>query len=117
MKQLDTSITHCSCHTCRKANAAAFNTVVGIKPENFMWLKGEQELSSYESSSGKKRFFCKHCGSQVVAIKENHPYYVLRVATLDDDPGMILESRIWQSHEVTWLDYNADIPSFLEWSN
>jgi len=115
VKQLDTPIAHCSCHTCRKAHAAAFNTGAGVIPENFKWLKGEEELSSYESSLGKKRYFCKNCGSQIVAIKENHPYYVLRVATLDDDPGKTPESYIWQSHEVTWLDYKTEIPSFLEW--
>lgn len=34
-KQLSTPIIHCSCTTCRKAHAAAFNKVAGIKPENF----------------------------------------------------------------------------------
>lgn len=71
VKQLDTPIVHCSCHTCRKAHSSAFNTGAGVIPENFKWLKGEDDLSSYESSLGKKRFFCKNCGSQIVAIKEN----------------------------------------------
>lgn len=115
IKQLDTAIAHCSCQTCRKAHSSAFNTGAGVKAENFEWLQGEELLSSYESSPGKRRYFCSNCGSQILAIKENHPHYVLRVATLDDDPAQVPESRIWKSHEVNWLDYARSIPEFPEW--
>ena len=115
IKQLDTPIAHCFCHTCRKAHASAFNTGAGVKTENFEWLQGESELSSYESSPGKLRYFCRHCGSQLLAIKENHPHYVLRVATLDDDPGQVPETCIWTSHQVGWLEYASPIQKFPEW--
>ncbi len=115
VKQLDTPIVHCSCVTCRKAHSAAFNTGVGIKPEHFTWTVGEQQLSSYASSPGKVRYFCKNCGSHLLAIKEGSPFYILRIATLDDDPGAIPEARIWTSHEVSWLDYQSDIPEYPEW--
>jgi len=85
-----------------------------VKPEHFKWIKGESELSSYESSIGKARYFCKHCGSQLLAIKEGHPFYILRIATLDDDPGTVPEATIWKSHEVSWLDYQSDIPEYPE---
>jgi len=114
--RLETPITHCSCQSCRKAHSAAFNTAAGIKPENFKWLKGEDNLSSYESSPGKHRYFCKTCGSQLISIKEGTPLHILRVATLDDDPGVIPELRIWKSHEVSWLNYKADIPEYDEWN-
>jgi len=115
--KLDTPIVHCSCITCRKAHSAAFNTGVGVKPDHFKWLKGESELSSYESSIGKQRYFCKHCGSQILAIKEGNPFYVLRVATLDEDPGVVPEARIWKSHEVSWLNYQSNIPEYSEWED
>lgn len=117
VKALGTPIVHCSCTTCRKAHSAAFNTAVGVTPENFTWLKGESELSSYESSAGKLRYFCKHCGSHLLAIKEGSPFYILRIASLDDDPGAIPEARIWKSHEVSWLGYQSDIPEYPEWED
>lgn len=40
------------------------------------------------------------------------PYVILRVATLDDDPGQKPELSIWRSHEVPWLDYGPDVPGY-----
>jgi hypothetical protein len=113
--QLDTPIKHCSCRTCRKAHAAAFNTGAGVRREHFHWVQGEEVLSHYESSPGKLRYFCSRCGSQLMADRQGAEYLVLRVATLDDDPQVQPASRIWKSHEVPWLNYREPIPEFDEW--
>jgi hypothetical protein len=112
---LDTPVRHCSCHTCRKAHAAAFNTGCGVKKEHFRWVQGEALLAHYESSPGKVRHFCSRCGSQLVAEKVGVPYMVLRLATLDDDPGVRPSAHIWTSHEVPWLSYGEDLPRCEEW--
>ncbi len=115
VEALSSPIMHCSCTQCRKAHAAAFNTGAAVLPESFKWLKGEDLLSQYESSPGKLRKFCSVCGSQLLSTKEGAPFYVLRVATLDDDPGQVPAMRIWTSDEVSWLDYKAEIPEYAEW--
>lgn len=112
--QLDTPIGLCHCQTCRKAHAAAFNATAGVRREHFRWLRGQERLASYESSPGKKRHFCANCGSQLVAEREGQAYLVLRVATLDDDPGVKPSYHIWTSHDVPWLDY-AEVAAYPEW--
>jgi ADP-ribosyl-[dinitrogen reductase] hydrolase len=72
-------------------------------------------LAHYESSPGKVRHFCSRCGSQLVAEKVGVPYMVLRLATLDDDPGVRPSAHIWTSHEVPWLSYGEDLPRCEEW--
>lgn len=113
--QLDSPIQHCSCRTCRKAHAAAFNTGAEVLRENFRWLKGEDRLSSYESSPGKLRYFCSNCGSQLVAEMYENPRLVLRVATLDEDPNAQPSFQIWKSHEVPWLEYGPQVQSYPKW--
>lgn len=113
--QLDSPIAHCSCRTCRKAHAAAFNSSAAVRREHFRWRKGQESLKSYESSLGKRRYFCGNCGSHLVAERVGEPNLILRVATLDDDPGKRPARHIWQSHEVRWLEYGPQIPSFPEW--
>ncbi|GAB1266675.1 GFA family protein [Aurantivibrio infirmus] len=112
---LDGPIEHCSCITCRKAHSAAFNTAAGVKLKNFKWVSGEGLLSTYESSPGKRRRLCSICGSQLVAEYPGKPYVVLRVATLDEDPGKVAEFQIWKSQEAAWLVYDRDIPKYDEW--
>lgn len=113
--QLDSAIEHCSCQTCRKAHAAAFNSAAAVKHEHFRWLKGENMLKSYESSPGKRRFFCSNCGTHLVAQREGRGYLILRVATLDEDPGVTPQFQIWASHEVPWLRYGPSVVAYPEW--
>ena len=115
VRELNSPIQHCSCKTCRKAHAAAFNTVAGVQQEDFRWLKGQLLLSKFESSLGVVRYFCSRCGTQLVKEKEGSSILVLRVATLDEDPGKAPEFRIWASHEVPWLNYTSEIPVYKEW--
>lgn len=111
---LEMPIMHCHCKTCRKAHAAPFASTAGVKREHFRWLSGEEFLSTYESSPGKLRHFCRQCGSHLVAERPSQPHVILRVATLDDDPVSRPEAHIWVSHDVPWLDYE-NVCKFPEW--
>lgn len=113
---LDMPIVHCHCQTCRKAHAAPFASTAGVKREHFRWLKGLESLSTYESSTGKLRHFCRHCGSHLVAERIAQPHVIVRVATLDDDPELKPEAHIWVSHDVPWLEYD-NVCKYLEWQN
>ena len=69
------SLGHCHCITCRKTHSAAFATTGRVARENFRWLTGEDKLASYESSPGKKRFFCSVCGCHMSPRATNPPTY------------------------------------------
>lgn len=111
---IDLPIGHCHCRTCRKSHAAAFATTAGVRREHFRWLQGQEKLSSYESSPGKLRHFCSVCGSHLVAERPQSPVVIVRVATLDEDPGALPENHIWVSHDVPWLEYDG-VPAYSEW--
>lgn len=111
---IDLPIAHCHCRTCRKAHGALACSSAGVKRVNFRWLNGQDKLSSFESSPGKLRHFCSVCGSHLVAERSSQPHVIVRVATLDEDPGVIPESHIWVSHDVPWLRYEG-VPAYLEW--
>ena len=116
---LDMPILHCHCSSCRKAHSAASVPTAGVKREHFRWLKGEELLSAYESSPGKLRYFCKQCGSHLMAERPALSHVIVRVATLDEDPGQTAKAHIWVSHDVPWLmSEGADLydqwPEFRE---
>ncbi|MHC8410363.1 GFA family protein [Pseudomonas sp. Hz4] len=78
------------------------------------WTKGQDHLSSYESSPGKLRHFRSVCGSHLMAERLAQPHVIVRVATLDDDPKMTPQAHTWTSHDVPWLNYES-IENHLEW--
>ena len=107
-------IGHCHCTTCRKAHAAAFASTARVDRTSFRWLSGEASVRAFESSPGKLRHFCGQCGTHLMAEWVAQPQVILRVATLDDDPGARPKAHIWVSHQVPWLAHGAELPSFGE---
>ena len=106
------SLGHCHCITCRKTHSAAFNTAGRVKDGSFRWLAGESQLGNYRSSPNKSRFFCSRCGCHIVAKNDGADYWILRAASLDDDPGLRPQQRIWRSQDAPWLFEDGDIPSY-----
>lgn len=110
---IDMPIWICHCQTCQKAHASAFATTAGVKREHFRWTKGREKLASYESSPGKLRHFCSVCGSHLVAERDSQAQVIVRVATLDENPGVAPIGHIWTSHDAPWLNYEG-LPSYKE---
>lgn len=117
VQALASAIQHCSCRSCRKAHAAAFNTAAAVKPEHFKWLSGEHLLKSFESSPGKHRYFCGNCGTHLLKKTDGRETFTLRVATLDDDPGQVPALQIWASHAVPWLGHGPAVVAYEEWES
>ena len=103
-------IGHCHCETCRKAHSSAFSSVARVSRDRFRWTQGEQELSSYQSSSGKHRYFCRHCGSQLAAAWEDEDELILRLGCLDSDPGARAMAHVWTSDKAAWFEISDSLP-------
>ena len=115
VEHLDMPIAHCHCVTCRKAHAAAYASTARVMREHFRWMAGEERLSAYDSSPGKVRRFCSVCGTHLLAERPVQPHVILRVATLDEDPGTRPGMHIWTSHDVPWLADGGEVPRYPAW--
>ena len=63
----------CCCSQCRRAQGGPVGTNVPISEASFSLSDPEQLLQSYESSPGKRRCFCRRCGSPVMARRDSAP--------------------------------------------
>lgn len=111
--RIDLPVSHCHCQSCRKTHAAAFVTTAGVLREHFHWTRGQEKLSNYESSPGKLRRFCSLCGCHLVA-GDTAAAVIVRVATLDEDPGDRPQYHIWAEHDVPWLEHE-DLAVYPQW--
>jgi len=112
--RIDMPVQHCHCQTCRKAHSATFAPTAGVMHDHFRWVSGREKLTAFESSPGKIRYFCSVCGSQMIAQRDGRPNVLLRIATLDEDPGPQPSMHIWRSHDVAWLGDNEETQFFPE---
>jgi hypothetical protein len=108
------AIGHCHCETCRKAHTAAFSSVARVARANFRWTQGEDALSWFESSPGKRRYFCSRCGSQLTAGWVHEDELILRLGSLDTDPQSQAVAHIWTSDKAPWYDIADGLPCVPE---
>ncbi|BBB27200.1 GFA family protein [Amphritea japonica] len=106
-------IVHCHCNTCQKAHGSAFSSVAAVEDKYFD-ISGTEHLKSFESSKGKKRYFCANCGTQIYAKRENTEHLILRLGSLDDDPRAEEKSHIWLSQKASWYRINNNLPEHQE---
>ncbi len=105
-------IIHCHCRTCRKAHGAAFSSLMPVPRTAFRWLAGEDKLSAFESSVGKRRRFCRDCGSQIVAERDTAPVIMLRLGCLDTEIEGNAKAHIWRSDCASWYDPKVILQEF-----
>jgi len=101
-------IVHCHCAICRKTAGSAFASVASV-PVDDLLLTGEVHLSCYESSPGKKRYFCRHCGTPVYSRRDGKPNVALRLGSLDTGIPREEYAHIWLSNSASWHDLDADL--------
>lgn len=102
---------YCHCSQCRRASGSAFAANVLVRSDDFKLVDGEAVLASYESTPGKRRFFCSRCGSPVFNRTDAIPQLVpVRCGTLDGDPGLPASSHIWVDSKAPWFEISDDLP-------
>jgi hypothetical protein len=76
-----------------------------VAREYFRWTQGEERVAHFESTPGrKKRFFCPRCGTHLIAAWNDAPDVIVRVGSLDADPGIRPVAHIWISHKAPWFE-------------
>ena len=104
---------HCHCHTCRKIHGTVYGSSAIVLTDGFTVMDGEEDLIAYRSSPGKQRFFCRHCGSHLFARTDAEPDQILlRMGTLDTDPGVRAEAHIWVEDRQPWYEICDDLPRY-----
>ena len=106
----------CHCETCRKINGSAFGSSAVIPKDGFSIISGNDLLIGYESSPGKKRYFCSNCGTHVYATSSKKPEnIILRIGCIEGDHNVIPKKHIWFSQKAPWYDIPSKLPIHDEW--
>lgn len=102
---------HCHCVTCRKAQGGAFVTNAPVRSKYFRLVSGADRVAEFESSPGKKRCFCRTCGSPLWSQRVSEPDTIrIRLGLLDSDPERRPLAHLWVGEKASWYTITDDLP-------
>ena len=104
----------CHCSRCRKAFNAQASAVAFVAPDEFVWLSGEDLLTSYIGVDGYGLQFCKNCGSTLCTIYEDEVLQVL-LGCVDGEPEIEIGQHIFVGSKASWEVMPAGVVQFEEW--
>jgi hypothetical protein len=106
-------IWHCHCGTCQKLNGTVCGSTGFVSASAFKITEGQDELTVYESSPGKKRYFCAKCGAPIYALAQANPERIgVRMGACHGDPGVRSRAHIWMSQHPDWYEFETDLPEY-----
>jgi hypothetical protein len=104
---------NCHCQMCRKAHGSAFSTILPVDKFSFRWITGEELLAQYESSPGKRRWFCSQCGSQLISTRDsNEQSLLLRAGCIDRGCDSKPVAHGWVEFMARWHSISDNLPQF-----
>ncbi|MFR0693049.1 GFA family protein [Enterobacterales bacterium AE_CKDN230030158-1A_HGKHYDSX7] len=101
----------CHCGQCRKAQGGPFATNIPVERAAFRLLSGESELAEYRATPGKKRVFCRACGSPIYSARDSLPETLrVRAGTLDEPVRTKPEAHYYVESRASWWPLQDTLP-------
>jgi hypothetical protein len=107
---------YCHCSRCRKFSGSAHSANLLVKPGQFRWLTGHDQVGRYEPA-GTKHFatsFCHNCGSSLPWQTKSARSVVIPAGTLDSHPGIEPNQNIYYASRATWYRQASDLVKYDE---
>ena len=107
------AVTLCWCADCRRAQGFAA-AVAPAEATGFEVTQGADLICEYESSPGKRRAFCRACGSPLYSRRDDRPEGLrLRLGALDQAPeGLAIEAQIHTAARPAWTAEACEAPAY-----
>ena len=106
-------VVNCHCLRCRRWHGSAFRTRAAVERKNFKWVKGEEYLAKYRSSTHNVETFCSICGSNLISLSGENPDHIgLPIGGLEQDPGNRPLANIFVGSKAPWYEITDGLPQY-----
>lgn len=105
---------HCHCTRCRKATGTGHASNIIMKPDTVDWLSGNDVLTYFKVPDARRfaTVFCSKCGSPMPRVAPDLSIAVIPAGTLDNDPGIRPQGRIYQDSRAPWSCDTTELARF-----
>jgi len=107
-------IVYCHCSLCRKAQGSAYATNGFAEKAEFKFISGEDNLTAFESPPYNIKYFCKTCGSPMLARNAKlYPDKVrVRMGTFESEVSEQPVAHIFSTSKAEWDEICDGLPQY-----
>lgn len=91
----------CHCSRCRKAFSSQASVYALVNADEFVWVTGAGQLTSYVGVHGFGLQFCSKCGSTLCGIFEGIVHGVT-LGCVNGDPNIEIGQHIFVGSKASW---------------
>jgi hypothetical protein len=106
---------HCHCSRCRKATGTGHASNLFVKGA-LAWDDGEDAVQLFKlpDAAHFANAFCAHCGGRVPIAVPAYGIVMIPAGSLDDEPVIQPEARIFTGSAARWACAGDDVPCLEE---
>jgi hypothetical protein len=107
---------HCHCTRCRKATGTGHASNLFLKGD-LHWESGEELVRSYKLPEAERftNTFCTQCGGRVPRYIEALGLVFIPAGSLDAEPDMKPQARIFTGSGAAWSCDGSELPAFSDY--
>lgn len=104
---------HCHCQRCRKASGTGHASNLFVRGP-ITWNSGEELVRTFKLPDAKRfsNSFCTRCGSRVPRFVEEFQVSFIPAGSLDDQPALQPEARVFMASRAAWSCGTGELPCF-----
>lgn len=109
---------HCHCQRCRKASGTGHASNLLIQPATLRWVAGAEHVRAFKVPQAQRftNQFCDTCGGRLPRQPQGSDLVVLPAGSLDVDPPIAPQARIFASSRATWSCAGDGLPVYPEYA-
>lgn len=111
---------HCHCLRCRKSTGTGHASNLFVTNGELAWTGDTTQIKTYRLPGAQRfaRTFCTQCGGPLPREMGGDTRQVFVPAgTLDDEPNIRPQARIFQNSRAAWSCAGDEVPCFAEYAD
>jgi hypothetical protein len=107
---------HCHCSRCRKASGTGHASNLFVQG-TLTWNSGEELIRTFKLPEAARfaNSFCEVCGSRMPRFIEKVGMVFIPAGSLDDEPDLRPQARIFLDSRAKWSCDEAVLPGFEQY--
>lgn len=108
---------HCHCSRCRKASGTGHSSNLFVEKGSLEWEGDTSLIRNYKLPEAERftRTFCDTCGGPLPREIPHIGMVFVPAGTLDDEPNIRPQARIFQDSKMSWSCEGDELPLFAEY--